>query len=85
MNTRVYRLSVSIIIIVLQWKPKDCRPSVLQALIQRHDFHHRAFKKFVAQNKPFEYQVADKLFSYAGFVRYVYTCTYVCENILMVR
>ena len=54
---------------VLQWKPKECRPSVLQALMQRHDFHHRAFKKFVAQNKPFEYQVADKLFSYAGFVR----------------
>jgi hypothetical protein len=38
--------------------------------MQRHDFHHRAFKKFAAQNKPFEYQVADKLFSYAGFIRY---------------
>ena len=55
--------------LVLQWKPKECQPSVLQVLMQRHDLHHRAFKKFVAQNKPLEYQVADKLLSYAGFVR----------------
>ena len=56
---------------VIQWTDEECTTGNIQALIRHHDFHHQAFKKYAAENKPLEFQIGSSLLSYAGFVRYV--------------
>ena len=55
--------------IVLQWEKRQCLRDDIQNLMNHHDYHHRSFKKLVAENKPFEYQMANSLLSFAGFLR----------------
>jgi len=55
--------------IVLQWEKRRCLRDDIQNLVNHHDYHHRPFKKLVAENKPFEYQMASNLLSFAGFLR----------------
>ena len=60
-----------------QWDRRLCTEDEILRLIHHHDYHHRAFKKFVAQNRPSDFQTVNKLLSYAGFLRCVCVCVYV--------
>jgi len=53
----------------LQWSPDLTSDKELLTLIKHHDYHHRAFKKYVAGNRPLQYQIGVRLLSYAGFLR----------------
>ena len=55
--------------VCVQWGSDQTSDSSLQSLIAHHDYHHRAYKKYVAKNRPLQYQIATKLLSYAGFLR----------------
>ena len=38
--------------------------------MRRYDYHHRAFKMYIAKGKPMEFHISIRLFSFAGFLRY---------------
>jgi len=37
--------------------------------MRRYDYHHRAFKMYLAKGKPFEFHICTRLFSFGGFLR----------------
>lgn len=39
-------------------------------IMRRYDYHHRAFKMYIAKGKPMEFHISIRLFSFAGFLRY---------------
>jgi len=53
------------------WEKRRCLRDDIQNLVNHHDYHHRPFKKLVAENKPFEYQMASNLLSFAGFLSFL--------------
>ncbi|XP_064406324.1 1-phosphatidylinositol 4,5-bisphosphate phosphodiesterase delta-1-like [Halichondria panicea] len=53
------------------WDNAQASDNSLQSLINHHDYHHRAYKKYVAKNRPLQYQIATKLLSYAGFLSFL--------------
>ena len=54
-----------------QWPKDSCSTETLQGLMRTHDSYHCAYKKYLAKNKAAHYVAGRKLFSFAGFLRYI--------------
>jgi hypothetical protein len=54
-----------------QWPESSCSPSYLKALIDHHEYHHGAYKKYVARGSPQDYQIGPSLLSFSGFLSFL--------------